>query len=359
MAASDAHDVLLLNSDTEVANDWLDRLRAAAYSDARVARSRRSPTTRRSAAIRASASPTNCRRAATRRASTRCSPQANAGQVVDVPTGVGFCMYIRRDSLDAVGLFDVENFGKGYGEENDFCRRAAEAGWRNLHALDTFVLHTGGVSFGDSKSQRETRSRGEAAPAAPELRPPRARLRPGRPGPRRAPRGRPGADRAPRACPACWRCCTTAAAARCGMRRTGGAPAAEAVVLLAHSRAGQRVRLELLEPGAGFRLEFALPGEWDVAAAGAAGAGHRPRALPPHAGSPRRSPARWASSSACPGISPRMITTAMCPQISLTDNERPLLRRGRERAVRALPARNARSRRSATSRPGARATAAC
>ena len=53
------------------------------------------------------------------------------------------------------GSFDVKNFGKGYGEENDFCRRAAEAGWRNLHALDTFVLHTGGVSFGDSKSQRE------------------------------------------------------------------------------------------------------------------------------------------------------------------------------------------------------------
>jgi len=37
MAVSDQHDVLLLNSDTEVANDWLDRLRSAAYSDARVA----------------------------------------------------------------------------------------------------------------------------------------------------------------------------------------------------------------------------------------------------------------------------------------------------------------------------------
>ncbi|WP_226858617.1 glycosyltransferase [Diaphorobacter aerolatus] len=64
-------------------------------------------------------------------------------------------MYIRRDSLKDVGLFDVENFGKGYGEENDFCQRAEDAGWRNLHLLDTFVLHTGGVSFGDSKSPRE------------------------------------------------------------------------------------------------------------------------------------------------------------------------------------------------------------
>ncbi|HEY0200182.1 MAG TPA: glycosyl transferase family 2, partial [Burkholderiaceae bacterium] len=81
--------------------------------------------------------------------------QTHAGEVIDIPTGVGFCMYIRRDSLRHIGLFDVETFGKGYGEENDFCRRAMAAGWRNLHALDTFVLHTGGVSFGASKNQRE------------------------------------------------------------------------------------------------------------------------------------------------------------------------------------------------------------
>jgi GT2 family glycosyltransferase len=32
MALDGARDVLLLNSDAEVANDWLDRIRAAAYS---------------------------------------------------------------------------------------------------------------------------------------------------------------------------------------------------------------------------------------------------------------------------------------------------------------------------------------
>ncbi|MDP2000878.1 MAG: glycosyl transferase family 2, partial [Rhodoferax sp.] len=78
-----------------------------------------------------------------------------AGQAVEIPTGVGFCMYIRRQCLDEVGLFDVDNFGKGYGEENDFCVRAQEAGWTHLHALDTFVRHAGGISFGDTKSARE------------------------------------------------------------------------------------------------------------------------------------------------------------------------------------------------------------
>jgi len=155
MALNSSHDVLLLNSDTEVANDWLDRIRRAAYSDQKVG-----SVTPFSNNATICSYPRFCKDNAlpagydTARLDALCA-QTNPGAVVDVPTGVGFCMYIRRDCLQQIGLFDTENFGKGYGEENDFCQRAAEAGWRNLHLLDTFVLHTGGVSFGDSKSPRE------------------------------------------------------------------------------------------------------------------------------------------------------------------------------------------------------------
>ena len=155
MALSTSNDVLLLNSDTEVAGDWLDRIRSAAYGDARVA-----SVTPLSNNATICSYPQFCKDNAlpagygTARLDALCA-QTNPGAVVDVPTGVGFCMYIRRDCLAQVGLFDTANFGKGYGEENDFCQRAAAAGWRNLHLLDTFVLHTGGVSFGDSKSPRE------------------------------------------------------------------------------------------------------------------------------------------------------------------------------------------------------------
>jgi len=155
MQHSGENDVLLLNSDTEVANDWLDRIRAAAYGDARVA-----SVTPLSTNATICSYPRFCEANALPPGHTTASldalcAQTNPGVVVDVPTGVGFCMYIRRDALREVGLFDVEHFGKGYGEENDFCQRAAAKGWRNLHLLDTFVLHTGGVSFGDSKSPRE------------------------------------------------------------------------------------------------------------------------------------------------------------------------------------------------------------
>ena len=155
MALSAENDVLLLNSDAEVAGDWLDRIRAAAYSDQRVA-----SVTPFSNNATICSYPRFCQDNALPAGWDVARLHAlfarvNAGQVVDVPTGVGFCMYIRRAALDAVGLFDVANFGKGYGEENDFCIRAQNAGWRNLHALDCFVHHSGGVSFGAAKSPRE------------------------------------------------------------------------------------------------------------------------------------------------------------------------------------------------------------
>jgi hypothetical protein len=61
-------------------------------------------------------------------------------------------MYIRREALAALGSFDAERFGRGYGEENDFCMRALKAGWRNLLACDVFVYHEGGVSFSQERA---------------------------------------------------------------------------------------------------------------------------------------------------------------------------------------------------------------
>ena len=58
-------------------------------------------------------------------------------------------MYLRRQALNQVGDFDENAFGRGYGEENDWCLRATEKGWKHLLAADVFVYHAGGASFGD------------------------------------------------------------------------------------------------------------------------------------------------------------------------------------------------------------------
>ena len=75
-------------------------------------------------------------------------------------------MYIRRAALADVGAFDAEAFGRGYGEENDFCLRAGARGWRHLLACDTFVYHEGSVSFGAGAPAAAQHGHGGAARSA-------------------------------------------------------------------------------------------------------------------------------------------------------------------------------------------------
>jgi GT2 family glycosyltransferase len=144
-------DVVLLNSDTEVANDWLDRMAAAARLAADVATV--TPFSNNATICSypfegwAGGVPGTLGLAGLDALVAR----ANAGQTLDIPTGVGFCMYIRRAALAKLGLFDAERFGRGYGEENDFCMRAMKGGWRHLLAADVFVFHEGAVSFSDER----------------------------------------------------------------------------------------------------------------------------------------------------------------------------------------------------------------
>ena len=68
-----------------------------------------------------------------------------------IPTAVGFCMFIKRDVLEKVGLFDDESYSKGYGEENDFCCRVTEYGYVNVLDDATFIYHRGSMSFKNDK----------------------------------------------------------------------------------------------------------------------------------------------------------------------------------------------------------------
>lgn len=151
MALHPDRDVVLLNSDTEVANDWLDRIRGCALSDPEIG-----TVTPFSNNATICSYPVFCRENSLPqgwdvRSLDRLFSDTNSGAIIDIPTAVGFCMYIKRRCLDQLGLFDEKSFGPGYGEENDFCMKAAKAGWRHVLCGDTFVYHTGGASFSESK----------------------------------------------------------------------------------------------------------------------------------------------------------------------------------------------------------------
>ncbi|EKO3705412.1 glycosyltransferase [Vibrio metschnikovii] len=75
------------------------------------------------------------------------------GYYPTVPTGNGFCMYIRRACINSIGPLDAEAFPRGYGEENDFCMRARDNGWRNIIDDRTYVFHDRSKSFGGQKDE--------------------------------------------------------------------------------------------------------------------------------------------------------------------------------------------------------------
>jgi len=156
-------DVVLLNSDTLAAPGWLQGLQRCLDADPAIATAtpwtnngeiaslpefcRANPVPPKleavAAAIRASGPPT----------------------YPELPTAVGFCMAVSRRAISRVGLFDEALFGRGYGEENDFSLRAAQAGLRNVLCDDVYVAHRGGRSFGplglapDSSSMQRLLSR--------------------------------------------------------------------------------------------------------------------------------------------------------------------------------------------------------
>jgi GT2 family glycosyltransferase/glycosyltransferase involved in cell wall biosynthesis len=74
----------------------------------------------------------------------------NAGLTVEVPTGHGFCMFIKGEVLRRIGLLD-EGFGRGYGEENDLCARAADLGYLHVAAAGVLVEHRESTSFTTEK----------------------------------------------------------------------------------------------------------------------------------------------------------------------------------------------------------------
>lgn len=148
MAAPD--DVLLLNADTEVTTGFLEALGDALQSDAKIASV--SPLTNHGeiASIPefcvANPYPKDPERWAD--ACRSSFEDDDIPAFVEVPTSIGFCMLLKREALDQIGYFDEAAFGRGYGEENDWCQRAIEAGWRHVLCDRAFVAHLGGASFG-------------------------------------------------------------------------------------------------------------------------------------------------------------------------------------------------------------------
>ncbi len=148
MEHAGSRDVLLLNSDTEVFEGFLERIIDTAYSDRRAGMV--SPLSNNATICSVpefcvyNALPEGVSAAevadVVRRGAVRLRPE--------LVTPHGFCLYVRADFRAAVGIFDAERFGRGFGEENDLGERAKGARYKTLCADDVYVWHEGKGSFG-------------------------------------------------------------------------------------------------------------------------------------------------------------------------------------------------------------------
>ncbi len=155
MAAAGGCDLILLNADTIVAPGFLQSLRAAAHSadDIGTATPLSNNATIFSYPRPSETGPPNAvPDVAQTQVMAGWAARVNAGRLVEVPTGHGFCLFIRAGCLASVGPFRAEVFAQGYGEENDFCERARALGYRHVAVPEVFVAHVGGVSFGAARA---------------------------------------------------------------------------------------------------------------------------------------------------------------------------------------------------------------
>lgn len=147
------NDVLLLNSDTVVGKCWLDKIKECAYSMEKVATvtplSNNATLVSVPKGLQRNEVPTDVTIDEYNEMIDKCSYH----DYPEIPTAHGFCMYIRREVLDLVGLFDEKTFGRGYGEENDFSFRCVDYGYRNLLCDDVIVYHKESQSFSSERSK--------------------------------------------------------------------------------------------------------------------------------------------------------------------------------------------------------------
>jgi glycosyltransferase involved in cell wall biosynthesis/GT2 family glycosyltransferase len=162
-----ARDVVVLQSDAEVAGDWLDRLAAHAGAAAmgvvgtftNAAGIARYPRADANSAV-----PQGCAPAALDALFAR----VNRGQAATAPGVHGPCLYITRACLASVGGMRAVATDDGHASEVDFSLRARERGFETCIAGDTFVANDGEGSFGDRTLRQETHA---ATPALAHLHP--------------------------------------------------------------------------------------------------------------------------------------------------------------------------------------------
>ena len=146
---ANSSDVIILNSDTVVTPGWVFNLKIKAYSHPRIATVTPLSNSAGPFSVAKSSFPRDASKIQKLLNSLNCDHHFDTLQ--EMPTGHGFCLYIKSKAFDEVGFFDDINFPRGYGEENDFCMRLKKKELINTLDTKSFIYHSEAESFGSEK----------------------------------------------------------------------------------------------------------------------------------------------------------------------------------------------------------------
>ncbi len=135
--------VLLLNADAVVGPEWLDRLLLCAERDSKIGVV--APRTNHAAGVQLVKKPGYRDLRSFPTFAARWAKRFD-GQVEAAHRLIGFCLLIKREVLDKVGVLD-ERFGPGGYEDYDYCLRVQQAGYSLAVAKDVFIHHFGGKGY--------------------------------------------------------------------------------------------------------------------------------------------------------------------------------------------------------------------
>ncbi|MBP3609552.1 MAG: glycosyltransferase [Lachnospiraceae bacterium] len=146
-------DVILLNSDTIVTTNWVNKIYECAYSEEYIA-----TVTPFSNSATICSLPKYCQDndlpVERVEDSAKVIEKISLKRHPRIPVAHGFCMFIKRSVIDLVGLFNAEVFQRGYGEENDFCYRCEQYGYKHVICDNAFVYHKGTASFSNAQKAK-------------------------------------------------------------------------------------------------------------------------------------------------------------------------------------------------------------
>lgn len=138
--SSDAFFVCLLNNDTLVTEGWLKIMIDIANSDNRIGVV--NPSSNNLGQRPAKGEPIELYAEKLKK---------EAADFIELGAAIGFCMLIKREVIDRIGLFD-EIYGMGNFEDTDYSRRAIKEGYKCVRACGAYVYHRENASFNRLKT---------------------------------------------------------------------------------------------------------------------------------------------------------------------------------------------------------------